>query len=167
MRRVVINDANILIDLVHLELLSIFSKLDFELFTTDFILEELNLQQRSLVDELVKLHEIFIIKTAGIEDYSGIVYLLEQTNGLSFEDCSVWYYSMKLKGILLTGDSKLKKHAEASEVEVHGILFIFDAIVTQKLLTPTEAASKLAHLKQLNIRLPENEIEKRIRKWEE
>lgn len=35
--KVVINDANILIDLVKLDLLNVFSKLPFDLHTTDFV----------------------------------------------------------------------------------------------------------------------------------
>lgn len=163
--RVVINDANIFIDLVHLEILSVFSKLNFEMFTTDFILEELNSSQRVLVNKLIESQELVVIETNEFEDYSGISNLLEHTNGLSFEDCSVWYYSKKMNGTLLTGDAKLRKQAEKDEVEVRGIIFIFDEIVEQNLLTPEEAALKLTQLKQLNARLPKNEIDRRILNW--
>lgn len=162
----VINDANILIDLAHLEMLAEFSKLNFKLFTTDFILEELNQAQRVLVDKLVFSKELVVIETNEIEDYYGITVLLNQTKGLSFEDCSVWYYSKKKKGTLLTGDAKLRKHAEKDNVQVRGILFVFDEIVKQNLLQPAEAALKICQLKQINPRLPINELDKRIRNWE-
>lgn len=164
--RVVINDANIFIDLVHLEMLPVFSKLNFDMYTTDFILEELNSAQRVLVNKLIESEELVVIETNEFEDYSGISNLLEHTNGLSFEDCSVWYYSKKMNGTLLTGDAKLRKQAEKDEVEVRGIIFIFDEIVEQNLLIPEEAALKLTQLKQLNARLPKKEIDRRILNWE-
>ena len=164
--RIVINDANILIDLADLEMLSIFSQLNYEMYSTDFILEELNQNQRELVDTLIESQRLIIIETNEVDDFSGISNLLEKTNGLSFEDCSVWYYSKKMNGTLLTGDGKLRKQAEKDEVEVRGIIFIFDEIVSQNLLYPAEAAIKLNQLKQLNARLPRHELDKRISIWE-
>lgn len=161
----VISDANILIDLAQIEMLAVFTKLNFKLFTTDFILEELNQTQGVLVDELVFSKELVVIETNEIEDYYGITNLLNQTNGLSFEDCSVWYYSKKKNGTLLTGDAKLRREAEKDNVEVRGIIFVFDEIVKQNLLKPTEAALKISQLKQINPRLPINELDKRIRNW--
>lgn len=107
--KIVINDANILIDLVKLELLEAFSKLTFDLHTTDFVIEELSDQQRGPITELSESNKLGIIETIKIEDFQGINSILENSSGLSFEDCSVWYYSKKLSGILLTGDGKLRK----------------------------------------------------------
>lgn len=50
--KIVINDANILIDLVKLDLLDLFSNLNFELHTNDFVYEELNEEQKSPVSKL-------------------------------------------------------------------------------------------------------------------
>lgn len=100
--RIVINDANILIDLAKLDLLAEFSSLDFELYTTDFVFNELNDVQKNAIQKLVDNKLMFVLETSKLEDYQGIQRLLDQNNGLSFEDCSVWYYSQKLSGILLT-----------------------------------------------------------------
>lgn len=43
--RIIINDTNILIDLVHLDLMNKFIQLKLELKTTDFVIEELNEDQ--------------------------------------------------------------------------------------------------------------------------
>ncbi len=40
--RIIINDANILIDLVQLDLMNEFIQLELDLKTTDFVYEELN-----------------------------------------------------------------------------------------------------------------------------
>ena len=44
--KIVINDANILIDLAKLELIPVFAKINFDLHTTDVVIEELNEEQR-------------------------------------------------------------------------------------------------------------------------
>ena len=47
--KILINDANILIDLIELELLQEFSLLEFEMCTTDFILAEIEDTQEALI----------------------------------------------------------------------------------------------------------------------
>ena len=42
---ILINDANVLIDLVKLDLVSEFASLPYELYTTDFVLNEINEEQ--------------------------------------------------------------------------------------------------------------------------
>lgn len=163
--KVVINDANILIDIVKLELLSEFSKLNFEMYTTDFVFEELNIAQKSPVNELIESESIILIQTEKIEDYQGIIQLLDLSTGLSFEDCSVWYYSKKYNGILLTGDGKLRKEVKKSGIEVRGIIYLFDELLKQNIIDFDIAVGKMEELKQLNNRLPKKEIDKRIGLW--
>lgn len=50
-------------------------------------------------------------------------------------------------------------------IEVHGILYIFDKMVEQKVLTPAIAADKLELLYSINHRLPKSEIDIRIKLW--
>jgi hypothetical protein len=84
-----------------------FSKLNFELHTTDFVYEELNEEQKSPVSSLLENGFLNIIETVEVKDFQEINRLLDESSGLSFEDCSVWYYSAKLSGMLLSGDGKL------------------------------------------------------------
>lgn len=163
--KIVINDANILIDLVKLELLESFSKLNFDLHTTDFVIEELNDEQKAPIIELNGLKKFSIIETISIEDFQGINGILENSSGLSFEDCSVWYYSKKLSGVLLTGDGKLRKQASKDNLEIRGIIYLFDEFLNQNLISFEEAVEKIKQLRLLNNRLPKKEIEKRIDFW--
>jgi rRNA-processing protein FCF1 len=163
--KVVINDANILIDLVELDLLETFSQLDFELYITDFVVNEINNYQKKAIQKLNTNQQLAILETTEVSDYQAIQQLLDTNNGLSFEDCSVWHYSQKLKGILLTGDGKLRKQALKSGLEVRGIIYIFDELVKAQLLSYLDAANKMESLVQLNNRLPKKEIEKRIKAW--
>ena len=165
--KIVINDANILIDLAKLELLNIFSKINFELHTTDCVIAELNDEQKSPVLKLIKSGKLKVIKTDDVIDFQGITEILEKSNGLSFEDCSVWYYSKKLVGALLTGDGKLRKQATKEGVEVRGIIFIFDELLKQNLISFKIAIEKISQLSLLNNRLPKRDIELRIKCWKE
>jgi len=163
--RLLINDANILIDIIKLELLDKFFSLSFRLLTTDFILEELNPIQKKEIENLINLEEIVLIKTTIVEDYLGINELLANSSGLSFEDCSVWYYSKKMNGILVTGDGKLRKTVTKDGIEVRGIIYLFDQMLEQELISFTEAMEKLELLYQINNRLPKKELEKRQNLW--
>lgn len=163
--KIVINDANILIDLVKLELLEEFSNLNFELHTTDFVLEELNLDQNKVIQKLDSTGKIHVITTSSIEDLQGINTLLESSSGLSFEDCSVWYYSKKMGCTLLTGDGKLRKTARKDGIEVRGIIYILDQMLIQDQLTFDQAIEKIELLYTLNNRLPKEELTKRLELW--
>ena len=53
--RIVINDANILIDLFHLDLVDVFFGLQhLDLKTTDFVFEELHDEQKEIVDQFIQ-----------------------------------------------------------------------------------------------------------------
>lgn len=93
--RILINDANILIDLAKLELLQVFGDLTFDLFTTDFVLEELNNAQRNPVSALIANGKLTVIETFEASDFKGITTILEKSRGLSFEDCSVFITAKK------------------------------------------------------------------------
>lgn len=165
--RIVINDANILIDLVKLELIDAFLKLEFDLHTTDFVLEELNDEQKTPIINLNNGKKLTVIETTDSLDFRGITSILEKSTGLSFEDCSVWYYSKKMSGILLTGDGKLRKQACKDDIEVRGIIYLFDVLLNQNLISFQEAIEKIKQLLLLNNRLPTKEIDKRIDLWSE
>ncbi len=126
--KLLINDANILIDIVKLEIVEAFFALDFDLHTTDFVLAELKEYQQ----EIFVSEHLSIITTESAEDFSSILSLLELNKGLSFEDCSVWYYTQKLNGTLITGDGALRKKALLAGLDVKGIVFILEQIKIQK-----------------------------------
>ena len=88
-------------------------------------------------------------------------------NGLSVQDRSVLKLAKDRAARLLTGDGKLRRTARAQAVEVCGILWVFDALVEQAICARSDAVNKLRLLKDSNIRLPVNEIDKRIREWSE
>ncbi|MDI9863339.1 hypothetical protein QM480_03315 [Flectobacillus sp. DC10W] len=163
--RIVINDANILIDLIHLKLIHLLFELKhLELKTTDFVFEELEVHQRAILQIFIDQGTLEIIESDEM-DLERIYNLLIQTSGLSFEDCSVWYFAKINDGILLTGDGKLRKQSTQDGVEVRGILFVFDELLRTGLINFTYALLKLNQLYQINNRLPLKAKNERIELW--
>lgn len=163
--RIIINDANILIDLVQVNLMSEFIQLDLELKTTDFVFEELNEDQKIVIEEYINSGEIELIITEEEEDFQSISAILENSSGLSFEDCSVWHYADKLNGILLSGDAKLRRQATANGISVKGILYVFDQLLLKGLITFDYAIEKIEQLYEINPRLPINSKNERTSNW--
>jgi rRNA-processing protein FCF1 len=159
--KLLINDANILIDIVKLDIVDAFMSLEFDLHTTDFVLAELN----DIQQEKIALGRLSILKTDSVEDFSSIVSLVNLHKGLSFEDCSVWHYTQKMQGTLITGDGMLRKKALNAGLAVKGIIFILEQIKEQNKLPIALCIEKLEVLKTLNERLPKHEIDKRIHDW--
>ncbi|MDV7392779.1 hypothetical protein RZS08_15530, partial [Arthrospira platensis SPKY1] len=93
--RIVINDANILIDLYHLDLVDVFFELkDVALKTTDFVFEELLTEQKTIFEPLIQ-NKSFELLESNEEDLTQIFQILSSTSDLSVEDCSVWYHTKK------------------------------------------------------------------------
>ena len=65
----------------------------------------------------------------------------------------------------MTGDKKLKKQASKDNIEVRGIIYLFDEFLNQDLISFHKAVEKIQQLKLLNNRFPKKEIEKRIDLW--
>ncbi|MGY3054230.1 rRNA-processing protein FCF1 [Pedobacter sp. UYEF25] len=110
-----INDANILIDIVQLDLVEAFLLLNFELYTTNFVFAELEQAQQ----DVLKSEKLIIISPTENELFA-IADMTNIHNGLSFEDCSVWYFAEKMKGILVTGDGSLRKKSKSIWYRVEG-----------------------------------------------
>jgi predicted nucleic acid-binding protein len=161
--KLLINDANILIDIFQCGLTDAFLSLNFELKTTDFVFSELEPEQQKKMSS----HKLQIIETNDLADFTAINNLKEENKGVSFEDCSVWYYAKKLNGVMVTGDGNLRKKVTNSGLEVRGIIYLIEEMKQQKLLTTRKAIDKLKELKMVNSRLPVNEIDRRINAWEQ
>lgn len=164
----VINDANILFDLMSVGLLESFCKVPIEKYTTDLVIHEIKQpDQIKAVDSCVVNKQI-IEKTFSFEELIKISQLQqkEHAQSLSLTDCSVWFLAKELNGILLTGDSKLRKIASDDRIQVHGILYVLKLIVDNNIVPAHKMAEKLNDLMKINDRLPEAECEKYIAEWE-
>jgi rRNA-processing protein FCF1 len=164
MKRVAIQDANILIDLIKANLFTHCMQLGYRFYTTDIILEELYEEQAALIHPFI-LSKVFQVIPISQEE---LIEIKEQTlfhPRLSEQDCSAFYYAQKLNALLITGDKYLKEKALTSGLEAHGILWIFDELVFHDILTKTDAINSLRVLMTKNKRLPFEECKKRLEVW--
>lgn len=165
MEIVVVSDTNIFIDLYKIDLLDEFFSLAIHIHTTDFIIHELKIMDQK--NKILDYGKLFI-KKFDMQEMIKLVSFqrkMQDKTNVSIQDCSVWIYAQDNGYILLTGDGKLRRTAIKEGTNVRGILYIFDKMVEEKLLTPQKACEKIQLLRQINGRLPSKEIEKRVCIW--
>ena len=165
--KIVVNDANILIDLVELKILHWFFKLEFEFHTTIFILDELFVEQKEALLPYIETGSL-IVDDITEEDLIEIFKIRNTKPSLSEQDCSAFYKAQKHSAILITSDNTLRKFAQENNVEVHGHLWVFDNLVNNKILMGITAIEKLKELCNVinpKLGLPNGECLKRINLW--
>jgi predicted nucleic acid-binding protein len=165
--RIVVNDANILIDLVELELLPHFFNLEFEFQTTDLVLDELLDTQLSMLMPYIDQGSL-IVEPMTDEDIIEIKLVELSKSTLSPQDCSAFHHARKLNATLLTSDNSLRKFAQENHLDIHGHLWIFDQMIQAQTITGPRAAEKLTELcETINPRLglPKKECDRRMRQW--
>jgi predicted nucleic acid-binding protein len=163
---IVVNDANILIDLLKIDLLDGFFRLGFDFQVTDLVFAEI---QEENAAELFRYMESDLLTRHGFSfnELGEIQKLRNEHSTLSIADCSCLYLSQRLSAVLLTGDGALRRIAEQHDITVHGILWVFDEMIHEGMLSANEARRRLAELMERNPRLPANECKKRIRAWKD
>ncbi|MGD9486629.1 MAG: hypothetical protein AB7W47_01280 [Calditrichaceae bacterium] len=159
-----IQDANIIIDLLNIDMFNELFQLQISFYTTDFVLSEINDEQIEIVTPIIE-KELLVVKNSSEEEMAEIIYLNSQVKSLSVADCSVFLLAQKTQSAILTGDKHLRNFASQRELIVHGILWIFDQLVQNKIITTKQAHQKLSLLMSKNKRLPTSECIKRLRAW--
>lgn len=162
---IVVNDANILIDLHNAGLLDSCKQLNLDFRTLDLIIEEIEVEEQ--LTAINKLVSEGILKVSSLSGEQ-VAKVFEKVNfyygkcNLSPEDISVMVYAQDNHCRLLTGDKTLREKATLENVTVSGILFLTDMITRDGILEPTEMINALERLLQSNGRLPKRLIQERI-----
>lgn len=166
---IVVNDANVLIDLVKLSLLPQFFSLNLTFYTSDFILGELNDSQREQLNIFIEQDILKVIELNETEIVD-IAIIQAQRPKLSLQDCSAIVCAKKVGGGMLTSDNTLRKFAKSKNIEVHGHLWILDQLIAKGKITTITATQKLRELDEVinpKLALPRTEIESRYKKWKQ
>lgn len=159
-----VNDANILIDLLKIDLLDSFFQLEYDFHVTDMAFAEI--QEENTADLSFFLETGLLTRQGfSFEELLQIQLLEVENSVLSIADCSCLYLSRKVTATLLTGDAALRRIAEQNDIPVRGILWVFDEMVDGGIISKQEARDKLFELMELNPRLPAKECQKRIKAW--
>lgn len=164
MKRIAIQDANILIDLVKTGLFDHCLSLQYQFTTTNIILAELYDEQVDLISPHIIAGRFTVIDITEEELVEIQLMSLEYTQ-LSEQDWSALYYAMQLDAILVTGDRQMRRIAAEKSVEYHGLFWLLDQLIDGAVLSAPQACECLRKLILINKRLPADESEKRIRSW--
>ena len=168
MKKIVVNDTNVFIDLYEVGLLEEFFSLPWEVHTTDFVMLELQREGQHETVARYKADKRLVVPVFEAKEMLEIGNMYQQyvnRTNLSLTDCSVLYYAKVNNYILLTGDRKLRTVSAYDGVEVRGVIFVFDSLVEFDIISRQAAIEKLQQLYRINPRLPKDEIDKRINKW--
>ena len=164
---IVVNDTQVLIDMYDADLLGLVERCSIKFHTVDYVIAELHRSsyKRPEIDQMVKDGILEVNSFSDKENVDLVAYygkMAMQTN-LSLTDCAVLKYSKDNGYRLLTGDKKLRNHAEDEGVLVSGIIFLVDKFVAEQLITGTVMAERLELLLKTNPRLPKTIFEERIK----
>lgn len=163
--KVVVQDANILIDLETAGILDLWFQLGHETHTTDQVTGEL--ERGNVQGALAYIRrKVILERRFTFEELTEIATLQEECGGgPGFNDCSVLYLAREMGACLLTGDGPLRREGKVRMIEVRGVIWIFDQLVANRLLPPQIAADKLQGLLDAGSFLPLDVCEQRIHLW--
>ncbi len=129
---VVVCDANLIIDLLQVDLFKSFLKLKWDKHVPPDVIDEV---QEDNADQLVTAINAgkLILPTFSPEDLKKMQKLKTRYSSLSIQDCSCLFLAENLFAILLTGERRLRRIAtESHRVRVHGILWVFERLRKRK-----------------------------------
>ncbi|MBS1588353.1 MAG: PIN domain-containing protein [Bacteroidetes bacterium] len=165
MKKLIITDTNVFFDIMSIEILPDFFGLDFEICTTDFVINEIiRIDQAEQVQTFIRSKKLTVYKFTP-EEVDEVISLKTKRNLRRITDKSVMWKALQLKCRLLTGDKNLKNEAEEQGLQVNGSLWVIKMLVENRIITSVNAAELLEKLKTVNEGLPKDEIEKLIKQY--
>lgn len=165
MKRLAVQDANVLIDLWDIGLLELVFDLKLEIHTTDLVVSEIQQEAQARALQALIAEGKLRVHSFTPKELAELVTFRAVHSSLSLEDCSAWRIADQLQAILLTGDSALRRKAAAAGLEVHGSLWLLDELVSQSLIDFPGACGALRALMKKNLRLPLAACKEREAKW--
>jgi predicted nucleic acid-binding protein len=159
--RLLISDANILIDLEEGQLIEQLFRLSYEFRVPDLLFyDELETSHAHLRDKGLKLGEL----TPASIEYG--MRLVQKYPKPSRNDCFALALAVQENCPLLTGDKDLRDAAKQENAEVKGTLWLMERMIEQKIISIAQAWQAYALMQQAGRRLPWKEAEKRLHQIE-
>lgn len=163
--KVAVKDACVLIDLANGGLLDAWFHLGIETHTTNLVIQQLKSdRQWQLVSGFIEAGMLKVSTLNGDQMTEMYGELGQLSIGVA--DQTVLFLAMELDAILITGDRKLRLEGLKQKVEVRGLLWILDELISKKLVSPKLAAAKLRLMRDEGAFLPSAECQKRLAQWE-
>lgn len=142
--RIAVTDACIFIDLIELNLLDEFCCLPFVIYTTIDVFYELNVEQQTKISYLKSQSKI-LLETLSSEEMN-LILVRDFPAALSLTDRTVILLSEKFNAVLISSDKAVRNCAGKNAIECHGILWIIDQLVDNKIITFYQSCEKLIFL---------------------
>jgi len=166
--KIAVTDACIFIDLYDLGLIGSFFNLEFEIHTTSAVYFELYSEQQQVLKAYQSVDRL-IVHNLREEDFLQI-YAEPYPKSLSETGKFVLHVANKLNACVLSSDKVVRNYAKNKEIEYHGMIWIFDKLVEENILSKKEAGIKLHNLVSTNFIFQNNrpladEIQKRLKLW--
>lgn len=163
--KVAITDVSVLFDLFNVGVLPEFFGLDIEVYTTDFIYNEiLQSDQKHEFEIFVRSGKLKILDVDETEQEIISTMELTYTNR-SIADKTALFKAVQMRCMLLTCDDKLKKEANKHELEVHGSIWVIDQLAEKEIIDKQRVVKVIEALKITNAWLPVEELDKRLNKY--
>lgn len=106
------------------------------------------------------------VMTQPAEDVARVEQLRARFRGPSVNDLFALVLAQSLDCPLLSGDRQLSAAAEAEGVEVRGTLWLVETLVLARLINAERAAEAYEAMRHDGSRLPWDEIDVQVRRWQ-
>jgi rRNA-processing protein FCF1 len=163
--KLIVTDTNVFFDMMSIEILPDFFGLDYEICTTDFVVNEIiRIDQAKQIQNFIRSKQLTVYKLSS-DEIEEAVKLKTKRNLRRITDKSVLWKALQLKCRLVTGDKNLRSEAVEQGLEVNGSLWVIRTLIETNIFAPTFAAELLEKLKTVNDSLPKEEINKMIKQY--
>ena len=155
--RLLISDANILIDMEEGQLIEHMFRLPWTFSVPDILfVEELQAQHAYLLEKGLQVNEL----TPDSMLYA--LQLSQRSIGPSRNDCFALALARQEFCPLLTGDKALRKLADGEQIEVKGTIWLVEQLMIANIITQCEARTAYARMRANARRLPWGLVEKSL-----
>jgi predicted nucleic acid-binding protein len=156
--KIVVTDANIFFDLIGIGALALFFQLDHEVHTTGLVMFECDPQDLDELQPFLGSGRLRV-RSFTVEELKEVE-TTGRRKGLRPADRSVLFHALELKGMVVSGDSDMRKECDEMKLECHGILWCIAELHRNGHYDAKECLALLDALEGINKWLPKDEMEK-------
>lgn len=160
--RLLISDANILIDMEAGGLLRPMFRLDATFGVPDILFEEELREQHPELPRLglksLELHDVTV-------QYAAALVVKYQATGVSINDLLALALAQQESCPLLTGDAKLRTVAECENIEFHGTIWLVGQMIAGRVIVVRQATTAYDKMKRAGRRLPWDEVKQQLEQF--
>lgn len=158
--RLLISDANIIIDMNTGGLLRLMFRFDATFAVPDVLFEE---ELRADHPELPRLGLKLLELREDTVGYASRLIDKYRSLGASIQDLLALALAWQEKCPLLTGDGRLRTAGETEGINVHGTLWLMEQMVNARTITVRQAEAGYAKMREAGRRLPWDDVEQQLR----